>query len=140
MEAITKLNKWANAHTNYGFDLLRMLLGSFLVYKGINFMTQTELIIDVINPVGTFGLTMILVHYIAMAHLVGGLLIILGLLTRASIIFQLPILLSAVLLNFIGEMVVVNLLQALAALALSVFFLMYGSGKHSVDYQLKLGV
>lgn len=140
MEAITKLNKWANAHTNYGFDLLRMLLGSFLVYKGINFMAHTEMIIDVLNPLGSFGWTMILVHYIAMTHLFGGVLIVLGLLTRASIIFQLPILLSAVLLNFFGEMVVANLLQALLALLLSLFFLLYGSGKHSVDYQLKLGV
>ncbi|MEQ9442946.1 MAG: DoxX family membrane protein [Cyclobacteriaceae bacterium] len=140
MDAITKLNKWANTHTNYGFDLLRVFLGSFLVYKGIDFMTQTELIIDVLHPVGTFGWTMIIVHYIAMVHLFGGLLIVIGLLTRASIIFQLPILLSAVLLNFIGEMVAVNLAQALAALLLSVFFLVYGSGKHSVDYQLKLGV
>jgi uncharacterized membrane protein YphA (DoxX/SURF4 family) len=140
MEAITRLNNWANAHTNYGFDLLRMLLGSFLVYKGINFMTQTEMIIDVLNPLGSFGWTMILVHYIAMTHLFGGVLIVLGLLTRASIIFQLPILISVVLLNFFGEMVVANLVQALLALLLSLFFLVYGSGKHSVDYQLKLGV
>jgi uncharacterized membrane protein YphA (DoxX/SURF4 family) len=94
----------------------------------------------VLNPLGSFGWTMILVHYIAMTHLFGGVLIVLGLLTRASIIFQLPILISVVLLNFFGEMVVANLVQALLALLLSLFFLVYGSGKHSVDYQLKLGV
>lgn len=140
MGAIVRLNKWANAHTNIGFDSLRVLLGAFLIYKGIHFMTHTEMLIDVLNPVDTFGWTMIIVHYISMTHLFGGLLIIIGLLTRASIVFQLPILISAVLLNFVGDMVIINLLQATAALLVSVFFLVYGSGKHSVDYTLKIGV
>ncbi|WP_017733791.1 DoxX family protein [Nafulsella turpanensis] len=140
MDTVTKLNKWANAHTNYGFDLLRVLLGSFLFYKGIVFMTYTERIMNVLEPVETYGWTMIIAHYLTMAHLVGGLFIIMGLLTRLSILIQLPILVSAVVLNFIGEMVVFNLLQALIALLLSVGFLMYGSGKHSIDYQLKLRV
>jgi putative oxidoreductase len=140
MGAIIKLNKWANAHTNIGFDLLRVLLGSFLFYKGIDFMTHTGMIIEVLDPVDTFGWTMIIVHYITMTHIFGGLLIIIGLLTRPSIVLQLPVLVSAVLLNFIGEMVVINLVQASIALLLSVFFLIYGSGKHSVDYSLKMGM
>lgn len=140
MGAIIKLNKWANAHTNIGFDALRVLLGSFLFYKGIDFMAHTERIISVLNPVDTFGWTMIIVHYITMTHLVGGILIVIGLLTRLSIALQLPILISAVLLNFVGDMVVINLIQASAALMLSVFFLIYGSGKHSVDYTLKMGM
>lgn len=140
MYAVTKLNKWANTHTNYGFDLLRILLGGFLFYKGVDFMAHTEMIIGVLEPLNTYGWTMVIVHYLTMVHLVGGLFIMLGLLTRPSILLQLPILISAVVLNFIGEMVVVNLIQALLALLLSVFFLMYGSGKHSVDYNLKLRV
>ena len=140
MYAVTKLNKWANAHTNIGFDVLRVLLGAFLFYKGVDFMTHTEMITQVLEPLGTFGWTMIIVHYLTMVHLVGGLFIMLGLLTRPCILLQLPILISAVLLNFFGEMVVMNLLQALIALLLSIFFLMYGSGKHSVDYNLKLRV
>lgn len=140
MYAITRLNKWANAHTNIGFDLLRVLLGSFLFYKGINFMAHTEMLIDYLDPVNTFGWTMVIVHYLTMVHLFGGILIVIGLLTRGSILFQIPILVSAVLLNFIGDMVVFNLVQATLALLLSVFFLVYGSGKHSVDYYLKLKV
>lgn len=140
MDAITKLNKWANAHTNIGFDSLRVLLGSFLFYKGIDFMAHTEMIIRALNPVDTFGWTMMIVHYITLTHFFGGILIVIGLLTRASILVQLPILISALLLNFIGEMVVLNLIQASAALLLSIFFLVYGSGKHSIDYSLKMRV
>jgi len=36
-------------------------------------------------------------HFIAFAHLVGGLLIAMGLITRPAILFQLPILIGAVL-------------------------------------------
>ena len=140
MYAITRLNKWANAHTNYGFDLLRVMLGAFLFYKGVDFMAHTGKILQVLDPVDTFGWTMIIVHYLTMVHLAGGIFIMLGLLTRPAILLQLPILISAVVLNFMGEMVFLNLLQALIALLLSIFFLMYGSGKHSVDYNLKLRV
>ncbi|WKN30402.1 DoxX family membrane protein [Porifericola rhodea] len=138
MSAIMKLNKWANAHTNIGFDMLRICLGAFLFYKGVDFMAHTELIIGVLNPVDTFGWTMIIVHYLTMVHLFGGLLIVIGLLTRPAILLQVPILFSAVLLNFVGEMVPENFIQALIALLLSLFFLVYGSGKHSVDYTLKM--
>ncbi len=140
MDTIIKLNKWANAHTNIGFDLLRALLGAFLFYKGIDFMADTERILYFFDPVETFGWTMIIVHYITMVHLVGGMLIMIGLLTRPTILLQLPILIAAVLLNFIGEMILPNLIQASGALLLSIFFLLYGSGKHSVDYTLKMGM
>jgi uncharacterized membrane protein YphA (DoxX/SURF4 family) len=77
-------------------------------------------------------------HYIAAAHIVGGTIIVFGLLTRWAIIAQLPILLGAILINFFGEMNVGNLIMALIALIVSVFFLFYGSGKHSADYFFKM--
>jgi len=63
----------------------------------------------------------------------GGIMIVLGLLTRWALIAQLPILFGAVLINFIGDMNAVNLLIATVTLALSVFYTIYGSGKHSAD-------
>jgi putative oxidoreductase len=80
------------------------------------------------------------VHYVAMAHLTGGLFIVLGMLTRLTIIIQIPILIGAFLINFGGEMVLGNLLQAILALLLAIFFTIYGSGRHSVDYNLKLNM
>jgi uncharacterized membrane protein YphA (DoxX/SURF4 family) len=70
--------------------------------------------------------------------MLGGLLIMLGFLTRLSIIVQLPILLGAVIINFVGDMIPGNLWQAIIALLAAVFFLFYGSGKHSLDYNFKL--
>ena len=81
---------------------------------------------------------MIAVHYVTPAHLIGGMLIVFGLLTRWAIIAQLPLILGAVIINFVGEMNAVNLILALVMLLLCVFFLVYGSGKHSVDYYMKM--
>lgn len=141
MRTVVKLNKWANAHTNFMIDALRIATGLFLVYKGILFASQTQYLVDILGPSGkSLGASFILVHYVAMSHLCGGLLIALGLLTRFSLLAQLPILIGAVIVNFIGVMDVGNLLQALVVLILALFFVFYGSGKHSMDYSLKMNV
>lgn len=138
MPTIKSLNKWANAHTYYPLDLLRIALGVFLFIKGINFISNSQILVDLIKPVQNLAGAMIIIHYVAPAHLIGGLLISFGLLTRWSVMAQLPLLIGAVLINFMGEMNVANLIIASIILLLCVFFLFYGSGKHSVDYYLKM--
>lgn len=138
MGYIKTLNKWANAHTYYPLDLLRIALGVFLFYKGIFFMSNIHLLIDLYEPINSLAGDIMLVHYVAPAHFIGGCLIVFGLLTRWAIIAQLPILIGAVLINFIGVMNPTNLLLSSTVLFLCVFFLFYGSGRHSVDKYLKM--
>lgn len=138
MEAIKKLNKWANARTNIGFDLLRIAIGVFFFIKGIQFVDQTALLVELIRPVNPNSIGLFIAHYVAMAHFAGGMLIAFGLLTRLSCLVQIPIVVGAVLVNFTGVMDWSNLTQASLALIVTVFFVIYGSGKHSVDYALKL--
>ncbi|WP_114491542.1 DoxX family protein [Candidatus Ulvibacter alkanivorans] len=138
MGTIKSLNKWANAHTYYPLDLLRVALGVFLFIKGIDFMSNMDVLMELIKPLESYTGDMLFVHYVAPAHFVGGLLIVFGLLTRWAIIAQLPILIGAVLLNFIGDMNVTNLILSIVVLLACLFFLFYGSGKHSVDYYLKM--
>jgi len=141
MKTVVRLNKWANAHTNFMIDALRIATGLFLMYKGIQFATQTEYLADILGSTGrSLGASFILIHYVTMAHLCGGLLIVLGFLTRISLLVQLPILIGAVIINFVGVMDVGNLLQASAVLISALFFTFYGSGKHSMDYSMKLNV
>lgn len=135
---VKSLNKWANAHTNYGIDALRIVLGVFLIVKGTSFITSSREFEDVIAPVSNFLGGMLTFHYIAAAHIMGGIMIVFGLLTRWAIIAQLPILCGAVIVNFIGEMNAVNLFLATATLLLSLFFAFYGGGKHSADYYFKM--
>ena len=132
------LNKWANKHTSYSLDVLRIILGIFLFLKGVSFITNNRDFEDLIAPLSNFLGGMLTFHYIAAAHIMGGIIIVFGLLTRWAIIAQLPILIGAVLINFIGVMNVQNLILASLALIISVFFLVYGSGKHSADYYFKM--
>ncbi len=138
MGTIKTLNKWANAHTYYPLDLLRIGLGIFLFLKGILFIGDSQYLIQQAEPLQGFGGFMLLIHYVAPAHLIGGILIFFGLLTRWAVIAQLPILIGAILVNFIGEMSVSNLLSSVLITALCIFFAVYGSGKHSADYNLKM--
>ena len=138
MNNVKSLNKWANAHTYLPVDVLRMALGVFLFMKGVYFVSNIQYLVDLISPIDKIGGGMFLLHYIAPAHLVGGILIFFGLLTRWAIIAQLPILICAIIINFLGYMHHQNLLLALISLGVCVFFLIYGSGKNSADYFFKM--
>lgn len=141
MNNVKSLNKWANAHSYFTVDLLRMALGVFLFWKGVTFITNIQYLVDLLSPIdkagsGMFG--MFVVHYVASAHFLGGILIFFGLLTRWSLIVQLPILLGAVIINFMGEMHSQNLFLSLITLIICIAFIIYGSGKHSADYYFKM--
>ncbi len=136
--SVKGLNKWANAHSTIWFDAGRIALGFFLIYKGGYFVSNSRDFEDLIAPVSNFMGGMLTFHYIAAAHIMGGIMIVCGLLTRWALIAQLPILLGAVILNFIGDMNATNLIIAVVTLAVSIFYTIYGSGKHSADYYFKM--
>ena len=138
MNSVKNLNKWANTHTYLTVDLVRITLGVFLFMKGISFITNIQYLNDLISPIDRIGGGMFLIHYIAPAHMVGGIMIAFGLLTRWAIIAQLPILIGAIIVNFMGAMHSQNLLLALLILGACIFFLFYGSGKNSADYYFKM--
>jgi uncharacterized membrane protein YphA (DoxX/SURF4 family) len=138
MDTLKNLNKWANAHTYYSLDIIRVGLGVFIFYKGLYFMTNTLLLSSLIEPLKNYVGEIILLHYLVPAHLIGGLLIIIGLLTRWAVAAQIPVLISALFVNIVLNMNILNLITILITLFISVFFLFYGSGKNSVDYNLKM--
>ncbi|OYX26128.1 MAG: DoxX family membrane protein [Flavobacteriales bacterium 32-35-8] len=138
MDTIKTLNKWANSHTYLPLDLVRVALGILLFIKGIHFMSDTAMLMSLFKPLQNMAGGMIIVHYVAPAHFIGGVLIAFGLLTRWTIIAQIPILIGAILINFVGEMNTDNLILAIITLLICSFFLLYGSGKHSLDYYFKM--
>ena len=138
MGRIKTLNKWANAHTYYALDLLRILLGAFLIYKMAIFMSNQQAFSEVIRPFQNWPGSWMIMHYIVGAHFVGGIFIIIGLLTRWAAALQIPILFGAVMANFLGEWHSGEFFLAFGVLLVCLFFLLYGSGKHSVDYYLKM--
>ncbi len=138
MGTVKSLNKWANAHSYYLVDLIRVALGIFLFVKGIDFMSNHAQMAEVIKPFENMPGGMLIIHYVAPAHFVGGFLIVVGLLTRWAVFAQLPLLIGAILVNFLGEMDSSNLILASAAFIICLFFIIYGSGKHSSDFYLKM--
>jgi uncharacterized membrane protein YphA (DoxX/SURF4 family) len=138
MNNIKYLNKLANEHTYYSLNIIRVGLGVFIFYKGLYFMNHMLLLSNLIEPLKNYVGEIILLHYIVPAHLIGGVLIIIGLLTRWAISAQIPILIGALFVNILGDMSILNLVIIMSIIFVSLFFLIYGSGKNSVDYYLKM--
>ncbi|MBN3581482.1 DoxX family protein [Algoriphagus aestuarii] len=142
MNTVSKIEHWADAHHPQWIDFLRIILGLFILYKGILFISDTDALLALMNNADLQFVNLGLAHFVAFAHLVGGLLIAMGLVTRIAVSFQIPILLGAVLFvnSQQGFLSVSNNLEfgiSLVVLILLIVFLIYGSGKFSVDHWMK---
>lgn len=140
MNYIQKIESWGDAHQSKWFSLIRILLGMIILFKGINFIQDTNALSAMIanSAVSFYAIT--LAHLVALAHLMGGILITLGLLTRVAVLFQIPILLGAIM--FINAekgffSMESELGISILVLVLLLFFLVYGSGTYSVDLFMK---
>ena len=78
---------------------VRALLGLLLFTRGINFVFQMDHLQEMVRNTGISSSIEFLSYVISIAHLAGGALIILGLMTRVAILFQIPILIAAVIFN-----------------------------------------
>jgi putative oxidoreductase len=136
MSLIQKIEDWGDRHHPRWIDILRILLGLVIFLKGIQFVGNTEALMQIMDRSKFPWVSFTLAHYVAFSHLVGGLLIMLGLLTRVAIAFQLPVLIGAVIfINAQRGFFSVNseLSFSLIVLFLLLFFLVEGSGPLSVD-------
>jgi len=141
MNRIHQIEQWGDAHHPKVFDLIRIALGVFLLWKGLAFMDNTENLKEMIENQQAIhfspGILMALVYYVTFAHLAGGTLIALGTLTRLACIIQIPIVFAAVFLTGIFEEPINALLwPSLVALALLSLFMVIGSGPWSLDRYL----
>lgn len=101
-------------------------------------MSNSLVLAELIEPLKNYVGEIILLHYVVPAHLIGGTLIMFGLLTRWALIAQIPVLIGAILINILGTMHALSFITASVVLLLSLFFIAYGSGKHSADYYFKM--
>jgi|SRR6185503_6038799 len=141
MNRIHQIEQWGDAHHPKVFDLIRIALGVFLLWKGLAFMDNTENLKEMIENQQAIhfspDILMALVYYVTFAHLAGGTLIALGTLTRLACIIQIPIVFAAVFLTGIFEEPINALLwPSLVALALLSLFMVIGSGPWSLDRYL----
>lgn len=144
MNTVQKIEHWGDVHHAKWLDVIRMVLGILILSKGISFVSDTEVLqrLFVQNKVYTFSgmLAMALTHVVAFAHLVGGVLITIGLVTRFAVVIQIPILIGAVFfVNISGGFSPLNseLWLSLIVLMLLILFWVVGSGPYSVDHWMK---
>lgn len=140
MNTVLRIEDWADRHHPGWLDFLRILLGLFLIVKGVSFINNSDLIVaSILNDKVQF-LSFAAAEYSMIVLLVGGLLITFGLITRIVILFELPVLIAEVFfINLPHVFSVVNykLNYSVIILFLLIFFLFYGSGPFSADNLLK---
>ena len=141
MNLIQKIEHWGDRHHPRWLDVLRVILGIAIFLRGATFLGNTESLRILLQNTRIPELyTWAAVHYIAFAHLVGGILIAIGLLTRVAVGVQLPILIGAVfLVNLPKGFTFLNseLWASLVVLALLITFFIVGSGPYSLDHQMR---
>lgn len=123
-----------------GYDLIRMYLGIGLVIRGALFVAHPDVLISWTENSGKWFTPMIVAHYVAAAHIFGGILLALGLRTRLAAAVQVPILLGAVFFVHRAEGLLTagqSLEFAALVLVMLVTYGAFGSGRISLDNWLE---
>ncbi|MCE7068375.1 DoxX family protein [Dyadobacter sp. CY326] len=140
MNMMDKIEHWGDTHHPAWLDMVRIALGVFLFAKGISFISDTTHLSRLVTGLDFHLYTVTAVHYVAFAHIFGGLLIAMGLLTRIMAIIQIPILLTAVFFVNISQgfsYLNSELWLSMIILILVIAFAIVGSGRYSMDEWMK---
>ncbi len=137
----TNYKRWVRTHPDTLFDLVRIYLGIGLFVKAVFFISHPDYLIGLLEKAGPswFAPTAIQ-HYAVLAHLVGGLLLAAGMLTRLAALAQIPLLVGAILYVHLPQMLLIEPRQNFEFSALVLFLLVllaiFGGGRLSADYYL----
>ncbi|HEX9511908.1 MAG TPA: DoxX family membrane protein [Puia sp.] len=134
MNLVQRVEHWGDTHHPQWLDIVRILLGVFLCYKGVEFLTNMGTMLSLMTTKMSFGsfTSVLMSNYISFAHILGGILLILGVLTRFACILQIPILIGALFfINAFPDMYrpFSQLLLTIVVLLLLVLFLIVGNGR-----------
>ena len=140
MQKLHELTAWAESRRELWLDCVRIYLGLGLFARGLLLVcnVRTDFFVNVLSRSGeTWLFSAMLLHYVALAHFVGGALLALGLLTRLAALVQIPILAGAVFIVHRQDGLFA-LGQSLELSALVLFllcvFLVSGAGRLSLDH------
>jgi putative oxidoreductase len=141
-EKIERIEHWGETHHPKWVDIVRIALGVFLCYKGIDFLRNMGVINDLIANHVSYGAFFVIMlgHYIVFAHILGGIFLAIGAFTRFACLIQIPILLGAVILvNFSQDVLrpYSGLLITILVLLLLIYFLVAGNGSFAFSFDEK---
>jgi uncharacterized membrane protein YphA (DoxX/SURF4 family) len=128
---------WLKENREMAIEALRIYLGIALFVKGIQFMVNKEQAAEYLGQVTIPFFEFLSVHVIAMVHIAGGFLMAIGLITRVAAVIQIPILLGAIFFVHFQQGLfrkAQDLEYVILVLVLLIIFVIYGSGRLSVDY------
>ena len=135
-----RLIDWADSHRGYWLDCVRIYLGVGLFTRGLLLITNSSVgfFEDLVQRSGQSWLTNgVLLHYVILAHFVGGFLLTIGFLTRLAALIQIPVLIGALFFVHRAEGLLATS-QSFEFSALVLFlllvFVVSGAGRLSVDY------
>ena len=136
MGTLQQIHNWSTTHHPRWLVVLRVILGVSLFFKGISFMNNAVLLNQLISGSVMSETSDWLPLLITWAHLLGGFLIIIGLLTRWAVALQIPILIGAVVFITRQNSLISSGSEigfAFAILILLFVFLVEGGGPLSLD-------
>ncbi len=136
MNFLQRLEYWGNSHHPKWMDIVRIALGIFLCYKGVDFLLNMSKLINLMSNRTSFGSFIYILagQYVVFAHILGGIFLILGLFTRFACIIQIPILIGAIIfVNSSRDMLqpYSELILSVLVLILLLYFLVAGNGPWS---------
>jgi putative oxidoreductase len=136
-----RAESWLGAHSDLFMDLIRAYLGVGLFVKGIYILQNQAMFQQFIEHTGNMPLSLLAAaHYVIPVHLVGGVMLLLGLATRYAAVAQIPLLVGAIFYVYLPRFATLELRQNLEFTGLVLFLLclvsVYGSGRYSLDYVL----
>jgi len=138
MNIITDVERWGNSHRPGFLDFFRILMGCFLTYKGMYFVTHMDQLEMTTSGINVYFAGLTLAHYIVFAHILGGPMIFFGLFTRIVSVIQVPILIGAVFMvnypkGFLSIGQHMELWASIVVLVGLIVFIVFGAGKFSID-------
>jgi uncharacterized membrane protein YphA (DoxX/SURF4 family) len=135
MNLLQRLEYWGERHHPKWMDIVRIALGIFLCYKGVDFLNNMSVLLGLMGENTTSFPYILAGHYAVFAHILGGILLIFGILTRFACLIQIPVMLGAVFFVSTNQEMLRpydELFLSVIVLLLLVYFLIAGNGPWSV--------
>ena len=132
---------WLREHGDLFIDLVRIYLGCGLVVKAVFLMNHRDYLMQMIGDTdATWMGGAFIAQYVILAHLCGGAMLAVGMVTRLAALAQLPVLLGAVFSLYLPRFANVEPRQYLEYAGLVAFLLVlfsvFGAGRLSLDHYI----
>jgi putative oxidoreductase len=151
MKILEKIKFWGNHHQPKWLGFLRIALGLILLWKGIAFILNLDVLAAFLRDSGLtdkIGISVsitLMAHLIIAFHLIGGICIALGIRTRLFCLLNLPVLIGAVFFVNLRHNVLKPYSEfwlSLVVLLMIICFLIEGNGllfavEHETDDSVK---